>query len=220
MEVCNNVITVPLTGVRRSELRRAMYVAQGGRCWYCNGMMRLYPTMTSYGTLPPDYPTFEHITPVRRKDGKRIGPETPTHRTALNNQVLVCSACNQRRGVRPLTSFIGELRESGFTRGIVARIRHLVNDHRPAPWRADLFELYMLQALAHPRRPADTLKRLPGSLESAVLPDPAPPRAMLAVDPPAPRRRPPPLILRLSYALHRCIKGLRRALRRKEAACR
>lgn len=156
----------------REQKRLLMYLGQSGECWYCGCPMAFYP-LDPHAPAPPDnYTTVEHITPMH------YGSRNRRSKVELNkpfNKLLACQRCNHRRGDRPLTTFIGELRELGFTRGIVARIRHLVDDHRPAPWQASEFEWYMIQALAHPRRPGDSLKRLPSQLEVALLPEPTTP---------------------------------------------
>lgn len=163
---------------RKPKLKFLMYLAQGGRCHYCNCMMRYYATVKRHTQTPRDLATWEHITPVRRdnKTGK-TRPDTPKYLTNPSNLVLACWECNNARGDMPLPDFIALLREQGKRLGIVASIKHLVDDHMPEPWQAQAFDEWMRGILNRPSTPADALNRLPPELAEVLLPDPAPPVA-------------------------------------------
>jgi hypothetical protein len=213
-ETVSNVRDLPFTQLTKAERRATLYRAQGGRCWYCDCVMTIIPPEPRHLPPPPNFGTFEHITPVRRNSKThKIRPNTPVFLLSESNLVLVCQACNSRRGDQPLTAFIDYLRQSGKSFGIVSRIRHLVNDHIPTPKQASEFEWYMLQTLAHPRRPDDALKRLPQDLEAPLLPDPSQPIPLAEIIArhvlPMPKRK--PILVRVVNWLCRTARQYRNA---------
>lgn len=69
---------------RSPKRRRLKFDRQGGRCWWCGGLMTL--TLQANRMPPRNYATFEHL--VRRCEG---GVGIP------NNVVLACQGCNNER---------------------------------------------------------------------------------------------------------------------------
>lgn len=82
------------TREQKIELIRSCYIRDGRICHYCGREMlsigdveRLAPT--NHTKLPVGYPTLDHVTP-RSKGGRFV----------LENLVVACSVCNNKKGDR------------------------------------------------------------------------------------------------------------------------
>lgn len=69
--------------------RHKLFVAHGGRCFWCGRATRLYPGSLKGRRQPRDMATRDHLEPrtsIRRGDYEGV------------RSVLACFACNQSRG--------------------------------------------------------------------------------------------------------------------------
>lgn len=70
-----------------------LYIRDGRRCWHCGRVLRALDDLPKVeGKLPSDYPTLDHIIPRSRGGHAR-----------LDNLVVACPSCNNRRGDGPTT---------------------------------------------------------------------------------------------------------------------
>lgn len=71
---------------RRKARLSALFVIQGGLCFYCQRLMQALGSFTGTGKTPGDLATVEHL-------NSRLNPARAVH----NPIVIACHACNQKR---------------------------------------------------------------------------------------------------------------------------